>query len=241
MSLLLMCFIDVLTLCSFPFSCVGEGGTYFLYCMVLFGVTLSAGSLVRSIRSEDDDVSSRTSIRHVSEYQLIASCLAIPGGLLAIALQPRLGLKRLQTLSFAFLTLLFLLLASLYRSIRGDETGALFGLYCLLNFALQAGVNVTVFSLPSATFGEDVRSTMNGIAAALGKAGATVGAFSFIPLVDSGVDGFAYVMGVACVLCALGAVISHLFIEGDLKDGHFEKPSIGSTLRSSLLQPSVGV
>jgi len=46
------------------------------------------------------------------------------------------------------------------------------------------GPNTTTFLLPSVTYSEDCRSTLNGMSAAAGKLGALVGASLFTPAAD---------------------------------------------------------
>jgi nitrate/nitrite transporter NarK len=72
---------------------------------------------------------------------------------------------------------------------------------------------VTSFSIPSAVFEKDIRSTFNGIAAAMGKFGAAVGAFMFAPMAEYIPYGYTIVMGFCCVATIAGAYISHYILE----------------------------
>lgn len=57
---------------------LASGGSWFLFDIVVYGVTLFGGDIVNAITIEDD-VSSTEDVRNTSKYQIIASVLAIPG------------------------------------------------------------------------------------------------------------------------------------------------------------------
>ena len=57
-------------------------------------------------------------------------------------------------------------------------------LYAGTFFFANYGPNTTTFLLPSVTYSEECRSTLNGISAAAGKLGALVGASVFAPAAD---------------------------------------------------------
>lgn len=71
-------------------------------------------------------------------------------------------------------------------------------LYAGTFFASNYGPNTTTFLLPSVTYSEECRSTLNGISAAAGKLGALVGARMFAPATD--------VWGISVVMMSCGAV-----------------------------------
>jgi PHS family inorganic phosphate transporter-like MFS transporter len=70
---------------------------------------------------------------------------------------------------------MFFLMAALYLPLRNHNNTALFVIYCFLLFSLSFGPNVTTFVLPAETYPHTIRSTFNGMSAALGKLGAVVG------------------------------------------------------------------
>ncbi len=67
------------------------------------------------------------------------------------------------------------------------------------------GPNTTTFLLPSVTYSEECRSTLNGISAAAGKLGALVGARLFAPATD--MWGISVVM-TCCGLTSLLAMVT---------------------------------
>lgn len=81
---------------------------------------------------------------------------------------------------------------------------------------------LTTFILPAETFPKEIRSTFGGIAAACGKLGAFVGAFSFGPLASS--TSLPFVMAVCALLAVLGALLSHTCIGTDRSRENFPSP-----------------
>ena len=58
--------------------------------------------------------------------------------------------------------------------------------YSISFFFSNFGPGTTTFLLPAAVFPIEIRSTMNGFAAALGKVGAAIGAYGYEALVEGG-------------------------------------------------------
>merc|ERR1712146_45082 len=77
-------------------------------------------------------------------------------------------------MGFIFIALSFVLMGALYDVV--DDT-MLFFLFCVMTFGINSGPSVTTFVLPSETFPAEVRSTFNGLSAAMGKTGATTATF----------------------------------------------------------------
>merc|ERR1711865_539403 len=91
------------------------------------------------------------------------------------------------------------------------NSGLLIVIYGLTYFFSNFGPNATTFILPSETFPFEVRSTLNGLSAACGKAGAVVGSAGFKPIVDS--YGESTAMGL-CAGCAIaGLILTFIFVE----------------------------
>ena len=81
--------------------------------------------------------------------------------------------------------------------------------FMLFNTMLNAGPNLTTFTLPSSVFPVRMRASGAGLAAACGKLGATTGVFCF-PVVLTYLGLTATLVAVA-VLSFLGAAITYLF------------------------------
>ena len=175
------------------------------------GVGLFGGEIVSSIsHAGHDSVSSMKRIRSTSLKQVFALSLGIPACAVTILLLRMMNTKRLQTLGFLFVAFSFTLLASVYDIFLERHPSILYGIYCLLLFSLSGGPMLTTFILPAEIFPKEIRSTFGGIAAACGKLGAFVGAYSFGPLADS--TSLPFIMAVCALLAVLGALLSHTCI-----------------------------
>merc|ERR1719203_1612786 len=83
--------------------------------------------------------------------------------------------------------------------------------YGLTYFFSNFGPNSTTFILPSESFPEEVRSTLNGFCAASGKLGAVVGSAAFKPITDAaGVSTAFYLCGVCSLV---GVAVTVLCVE----------------------------
>ena len=78
-------------------------------------------------------------------------------------------------------------------------------------FFANFGPNSTTFILPSETFPEEVRTSMNGFSAAMGKTGGAIGSAMFLPLAKS--IGAKYVIVLCGIISLLGLVVTKFFVE----------------------------
>lgn len=90
----------------------------------------------------------------------------------------------IQMQGFCIVFILYLVIGLQWRSLS-DIQGLLLVLYASSFFFANYGPNSTTFLLPSVTYSNDCRSTLNGISAAAGKLGALVGASAFEPAADA--------------------------------------------------------
>lgn len=191
------------------------GGCWFIYDIAYYGVNLFGGEIISAINDGDDDnISSDKSIRMITQQEVIGLTMGIPACLLAIYSLRVMSIKQLQVRGFVFIALCFGLLAALFSPLKngaGDAgKNSLFFVYCLLLFSLSYGPNLTTFILPAETFPKEVRSSFNGLSAAMGKLGAFTGVYIFGPLAE--VTSYPTVMVVCAVLSMIGAIISHFLI-----------------------------
>jgi hypothetical protein len=86
------------------------------------------------------------------------------------------GRRRMQTIGFAAVGLIFLLCAVLYNDLvqPGAGTKAFQALYYVAGFFIQFGPNATTFIVAAECYPSAVRSTAHGLSAAAGKIGALV-------------------------------------------------------------------
>eukprot|EP00581_Thalassiosira_minuscula_P020067 CAMPEP_0183716202 /NCGR_PEP_ID=MMETSP0737-20130205/10192_1 /TAXON_ID=385413 /ORGANISM="Thalassiosira miniscula, Strain CCMP1093" /LENGTH=733 /DNA_ID=CAMNT_0025945435 /DNA_START=192 /DNA_END=2393 /DNA_ORIENTATION=+ len=89
----------------------------------------------------------------------------------------------IQMQGFAFMFLLYIIIGRFWDSLSSIPWLLLL-LYAGTFFFANYGPNTTTFMMPSVTYSEDCRSTLNGISAAAGKIGALVGASMFEPAAD---------------------------------------------------------
>jgi len=94
----------------------------------------------------------------------------------------------------------------LYSELR-DAAATMLILYALTFFFSNFGPNVSTFCLPAELFPSEARVKLNGIAAASGKIGATVGAALFGMIEKS--YGVSYVLVLSAIVSLLGAVVTY--------------------------------
>merc|ERR1712110_604648 len=158
------------------------------------------------VEQEDEDVAK------VAWQTSFANCIGVPGVLTCIFLYKYLGTKRQQWIGFLFIAFSFLLMGGLYDIV--DDT-TLFFLFCVMTFGINSGPSVTTFVLPSETYPPEVRSTFNGLSAAMGKTGATLATFADYYIYD--MFGITYNLYLYACFGVLGAIITIFFVE-DIDD-----------------------
>lgn len=159
---------------------IATGGSWFLYDVIFYGLSLIGGTVIHAIHTaSDDDVSSNASMRSLCSKQTLALALGMLPMALNLYLLPRLSLKYLQIAGFVVQTFFLFLFVCLFSHLKANDVSGLFALYCLVSMSLQFGVPVTTYTLPAAVFEKDIRCTFNGIASAMGKGGAILGAYTF--------------------------------------------------------------
>lgn len=211
---------SMLTVLSNPdlvWKLVGTGGSWFIFDVCYYGVALFGGEILSAVNegsSEDDDVTSRQHITLISWQQSIALGAAIPAYLLTNYLVKKQGMKKIQIIGFIFTAVLFFIMAGVFYPLKKSSPEALYFIFVILLFSLCFGPNVTTYVLPAAVYDKDVRSTMNGLSAALGKLGAVVGAYVFGAIATE--TGYPTVMVACGVLSLFGAFVSHRYIADGL-------------------------
>ena len=103
----------------------------------------------------------------------------------------------IQIQGFLVMFILYIIIGIFWKSLVNNE-GLLLLLYSGTFLFANYGPNATTFLLPSVTYSEECRSTLNGLSAAAGKLGAVVGASIFAPAVD--------IWGVNVVMICCGLV-----------------------------------
>lgn len=209
---------------------LGTAGTWFLFDVVFYGNTLFQPVVIKTAFGYDnyDDNNNNeygSMLRNVRD-SFILTMIALPGYFTTIALIGRkigplnciktrysfLGVihqtpRFIQIQGFVTMTILYAIIGYTWEDLTQHHV-LLITLYGSTFFFSNYGPNTTTFILPSLTFSPDCRSTLNGISAASGKAGALLGSIVFEPLADKYGDGT--VMFLCAITSIFGAVITIL-------------------------------
>lgn len=150
---------------------IGTAGAWFLLDIAYYGTTISSPLVLKSLNSHADLITNMV-------YTLIIFVVAaLPGYIVAALTIDRLGRKWIQCFGFGMMALAYGLIA--FVPAISSITIPFLLVYGLSYFFTEFGPNVTTFVYPAEIFPVMVRTTAHGIAAALGKVGAFIGAFAF--------------------------------------------------------------
>ncbi|MDP7975964.1 MFS transporter [Tardisphaera saccharovorans] len=156
---------------------------------------------------------------------------AFPGYWVAVMLMDIEGRKAMQTIGFALMGFLFLVLGFVGKELEG--TAFLF-IYSLTFFFSNYGPNTTTFVYPTELFPTEFRSTGHGIAASSGKLGAAISTFIFpILLAEWGPYNLMIFLG---SLALVGAAVTVVLLP-ETKGKSLEETSMENEL--ILLQTSL--
>jgi MFS family permease len=169
---------------------IGTSGTWFLLDFCYYGNSISTPEILKLLNPH-------ASLLHNTLVQLgIFAVFAVPGYIVAILLLDKTGRKSIQTLGFAMMGAMFLLIGL----IPGVTVNAVpfILLYGLSYFFTEFGPNTTTFIYPAELFPLQVRTTGHGVSAAAGKMGAFAGAYLFPVMLASslGIRGAEIVAGI---------------------------------------------
>jgi len=141
---------------------------------------------------EDDEFANL--VRNIRDSGIL-SLISLPGYFVSIAvIGSRVCFKFIQTpryiqlQGFVIMAILYSIIAVTWNVLTQHHS-LLVILYGSTFFFSNYGPNTTTFMLPSLTFSPECRSTLNGISAASGKAGALIGSIMFEPVARKYGDG----------------------------------------------------
>ncbi|HLI06214.1 MAG TPA: MFS transporter [Ktedonobacteraceae bacterium] len=150
---------------------IGAAGAWFLLDVAYYGTTISSPLVLRALNPHSNLVTNMV-------YTLLIFVIAaLPGYIIAAFTIDKLGRKWIQCVGFAMMALAYGSLA--VAPILTTITLSFLLIYGLSYFFTEFGPNVTTFVYPAEIFPVMVRSSAHGIASALGKVGAFIGAFAF--------------------------------------------------------------
>jgi PHS family inorganic phosphate transporter-like MFS transporter len=195
---------------------IGTAGGWFLFDITFYGNSLFAPTVTKIVFDDP-----HPTIHAACLHNMALFAVALPGYWLATYYMDTLGRKNIQLLGFGAMAVLYAILGSLllFEKNGAKSVGAagMFILYSMTFFFSNFGPNSTTFILPSESFPPDVRGTFNGLSAACGKVGATIGASLFKPaaasLAGGGDKGIGAVLLVCGVISLLGLMLTFIFVE----------------------------
>lgn len=177
---------------------IGTAGAWFLLDIAYYGTTISSPLVLKSLNSH------ASLVTNMLYTLLIFVIAALPGYIVAAFTIDRLGRKWIQCFGFAMMTLAYGLLA--FAPALTTLTLPFLLIYGTSYFFTEFGPNVTTFVYPAEIFPVMVRTTAHGIAAAVGKVGAFIGAFAFpILLTNFHLSG---AMAVAATISLAGLLLT---------------------------------
>lgn len=178
---------------------IGTAGTWFLLDIAYYGTTISSPLVLNALNSHSN------LITNMVYTLLIFVVAALPGYIIAALTIDRLGRKWIQWFGFGMMALAYALIA--IAPALSTMTIPFLLVYGMSYFFTEFGPNVTTFVYPAEVFPVMVRTTAHGIAAALGKVGAFIGAFIFPYLLTAyhlqGAMAFAAVISFAGLVLTL--------------------------------------
>jgi len=181
---------------------MGTAGCWFLLDIAYYGTTISSPLVLKALNSH-------ASLTTNTLYTLLIFVIAaLPGYILAVFTIDRLGRKLIQCLGFALMTLAYSLIA--FAPALSTLTLPFLLVYGVSYFFTEFGPNVTTFVYPAEVFPVMIRTTGHGIAAALGKCGAFLGAFIFPYLLST--FHLSGAMGFAAIVSFLGLLLTALLL-----------------------------
>mmetsp|Transcript_9554 Transcript_9554/g.20511 ORF Transcript_9554/g.20511 Transcript_9554/m.20511 type:complete len:789 (+) Transcript_9554:28-2394(+) len=181
----------------------GTAGTWFLFDILFYGNTLFQPIVLETAfgkkHTPDDNINPDDEFDLLVETardSLFLSLIALPGYFVSIVMLGRTSCcgiieqtpRYVQMQGFALMSILYAVVGGLWTTLSSHQV-LLALLYGSTFFFANYGPNATTFLLPSVTYSHDCRSTLNGISAAAGKAGALLGASVFEPTADALGDG----------------------------------------------------
>jgi PHS family inorganic phosphate transporter-like MFS transporter len=190
---------------------VGAAGGWLCFDVTFFGMAIFLPHVVHNVVDKDDEAYGYLLV--TSAVAALINCIAIPAALLSLRLvgDDSLGRKNLQSLSFLCIFTAYVVLALAFDALRiMGATAAVIALFGLLFFALNFGAGMTTYMLPQESFPAEIRSSLNGFAAAAGKVGAIIGAICFAP--SARMYGLAYTFGACAVFAVVGLILTLVFV-----------------------------
>jgi PHS family inorganic phosphate transporter-like MFS transporter len=151
---------------------LGTGGCWLLFDILFYGNTLFQPVVLSAAFGAVETV------QKTARDTAIIAALALPGYFVSIFAVGRQSPRFIQSQGFLVMGILYLCIGIFFDELAGMRL-TLLVVYGSTFFFANYGPNVTTYLLPSMTFSEGCRSTLNGVCAACGKVGALIGTMIF--------------------------------------------------------------
>eukprot|EP00746_Dinoflagellata_sp_MGD_P029736 gnl/MRDRNA2_/MRDRNA2_17049_c0_seq1.p1 gnl/MRDRNA2_/MRDRNA2_17049_c0~~gnl/MRDRNA2_/MRDRNA2_17049_c0_seq1.p1 ORF type:complete len:459 (+),score=53.96 gnl/MRDRNA2_/MRDRNA2_17049_c0_seq1:100-1476(+) len=191
---------------------LGCAGGWFIFDITFYGNTLFAPTVLKELfHGPKQTPVNGDNLKDNLCYQLaILALIGLPGYYISVFFMDKLGRKVVQLQGFIMMGVTYGILGIWMTQLESQNV-LLIVIYGLTYFFSNFGPNSTTFILPSESFPYEVRTSLNGFCAAMGKAGATLGSAVFKPMVNTYGSGFVFGLCAGCAL--VGALLTVLFIE----------------------------
>ncbi len=141
------------------------------------------------------------------EGSVFIDLFLVVGFALGIALMSRVTRIRMQILGFLCMAVGLGLIAT--GSLRGNDMVFIVAGFILFNTMMNAGPNLSTYTIPSEVFPVRLRASGHGLATGCGKLGATAGVL-FFPIVQDHL-GLMATLGIVATFAVVGAAVTFLF------------------------------
>merc|ERR1719399_267471 len=196
-------------------SIIGCAGGWFLFDITFYGNTLFAPTVLQAVFGKTNKHGYTPTIGDDLQHNLclqllILAMIGLPGYYISVCFMDSIGRKNIQVQGFVAMAVLYAALAIFLDQLKPYPVPLLI-IYGLTYFFSNFGPNSTTFILPSESFPYEVRTSLNGFCAAMGKVGATVGSAVFKPIVNA--SGPETVFWLCTICAALGVLITTVCID----------------------------
>eukprot|EP00747_Dinoflagellata_sp_TGD_P165952 gnl/TRDRNA2_/TRDRNA2_188017_c0_seq1.p1 gnl/TRDRNA2_/TRDRNA2_188017_c0~~gnl/TRDRNA2_/TRDRNA2_188017_c0_seq1.p1 ORF type:complete len:480 (+),score=64.28 gnl/TRDRNA2_/TRDRNA2_188017_c0_seq1:41-1480(+) len=189
---------------------LGCAGGWFFFDITFYGNTLFAPTVLKSVFHEQKGLTPTIGPDlqdNLCLQLMILALLGLPGYYVSVWFMDTMGRKVIQLQGFVMMAVLYGALGVFLDDLKKSSV-LLLVVYGLTYFFSNFGPNSTTFILPSESFPEEVRTTLNGFCAAMGKVGATLGSATFKPVVNTYGSADAFYL---CAICALLGLLVTIF------------------------------
>ncbi|EEF52908.1 probable inorganic phosphate transporter 1-9 [Ricinus communis] len=190
---------------------------WFLLDIVFYSSNLFQSQIYSQFLKLKDDNVYEEAFKVARFQAILAICSTIPGYYVTVYFIDRIGRRKIQIMGFLFMGIVYFALGIPYNHWRKNTNKAFLFLYALTFFFANFGPNTTTFMVPAELFPARFRSTCHGIAGAMGKLGALIGAIGVLYASEEQDEEnypkakpMTTALVVLGVVCLIGMVVTYL-------------------------------